>query len=325
METATPERVARLRRDVERLATPAGRMVGTAGHDAARRYLLDRMGEVGLQPFAGGAFEACYRGGGVDFQNLFGVVPGTGVASEPVVLIAHYDTCGPLPGADDNAAAIAILLEAVAPLRERKLPRPVLVAFPDAEEPPHCLGPDMGSVRFYREQRQGPVHAAIVLDLVGHDVPVPGLEDLLFATGMESDGDWQGAVEAAAAAAALRFVPVLNRYVGDVSDHHAFRLARQPYLFLSCAHWEHYHAPTDTAEKLNYEKMAEICAFLVEAADCAARAAMKGPFEGWDSTPVELAYMREAMAPLLSRLGIALRNRADIDRAVAMLLRMFAL
>jgi hypothetical protein len=31
------------------------------------------------------------------------------------------------------------------------------------------------------------VHCAIVMDLVGHDVPVLGMEDLVFLTGTESD------------------------------------------------------------------------------------------------------------------------------------------
>jgi hypothetical protein len=183
----------------------------------------------------------------------------------------------------------------------------------------------MGSVRFYHEQRRGPVHGAIALDLVGHDVPLPGLPDLLFLTGMESDSDWQSAVEAGAGAAGLRVVPVLNRYIGDLSDHHAFRLDRRPYLFLSCARWEHYHAATDTPEKLSYGKMAEIAAFVVEVAACAARAPLAGPFEGWDSTPVELRFLRDAMGPLLAQLGIELRTRTDLDRAVATLLSAFGL
>ena len=35
--------------------------------------------------------------------------------------------------------------------------------------------------------------------------------------------------------------PLLNRYVGDLSDHHVFRVNKRPYLFLTCARWEHYH------------------------------------------------------------------------------------
>ena len=63
----------------------------------------------------------------------------------------------------------------------------MILAFFDAEEPPHFLQPTMGSIRFYEDQLQDEIHCAVIMDLVGHDVPVQGLEDLLFITGMESD------------------------------------------------------------------------------------------------------------------------------------------
>lgn len=325
MRAATGRDGDRLRADVERLAVPAGRMVGTAGHDAARLYLLDRMGEVGLEPYGGSYAWGYESADGLELTNLLGVVHGEDPDAAPLVLAAHYDTCGAMPGADDNAAAVAILLDAIPRLRDRRLPRPVLCAFFDAEEPPYFLGGDMGSVRFYRDQRLGPVHGAIVMDLCGHDVPVSGLEDLLFLTGMESDPGWRDVVAGGAERTAQRVVPVLNRYVGDMSDHHAFRLDRRPYLFLTCAHWEHYHAPSDTPEKLNYDKMAAIASFVVETADGAARSPLSGPFEGWDTTPVELDYMRRAFGPVLAPLGLQLESRADIEIAVVTMMREFGL
>ena len=63
----------------------------------------------------------------------------------------------------------------------------MIFAFFDAEEPPHFLSPAMGSIRFFEDQRLGDIHCAVIMDLVGHDVPVPGLEDVLFITGMETD------------------------------------------------------------------------------------------------------------------------------------------
>ena len=54
--------------------------------------------------------------------------------------------------------------------------RSVVIALFDTEEPGFYLGPDMGSIRFYREQRVGPIAAAVVLDLVGHKLELPGLE-----------------------------------------------------------------------------------------------------------------------------------------------------
>ena len=50
----------------------------------------------------------------------------------------------------------------------------------------------------------------------------------------------------------MKLIATLNEYVGDVSDHGIFRRNGVPYLFLSCGHWEHYHQPTDTPDRLNY-------------------------------------------------------------------------
>ena len=74
-------------------------------------------------------FEAAYRHGEQDFCNLLA----------PVLLGAHYDTCDSLPGADDNAVAVAVLLEVAVQMADETLERSVMLAFFDAEEPPHFL------------------------------------------------------------------------------------------------------------------------------------------------------------------------------------------
>ncbi len=120
-------------------------------------------------------------------MSLLWADPGADSLSSPILVGAHYDTCGRLPGADDNAAAVAVLLKTAEVLKNSKLDRDVILAFFDAEEPPHFLQQSMGSIRFYEEQRADEIHCAIVMDLVGHDVSVSSLEDVLFVTGAESD------------------------------------------------------------------------------------------------------------------------------------------
>lgn len=301
-----------MRRDVEHLATDTGRMVHTEGHRAARQYLIARLVELGLDTYAGSRFELPYVVDGMAFTNLVARIPGTDPSLAPVLLAAHYDTCGPLPGADDNAAALAILLALAPSLRRNSPRRDVLLAFFDAEEPPYFLTPAMGSVHFYTQQRTGPLHGALVLDLVGHDVPLAGLGNLLFITGMESDPAFASILRTVSFDG-LTVVPALNHYIGDMSDHHIFRVHRRPYLFLSCGRWQHYHSETDTPEKLNYEKMTAIAALVLELAGHMAESALTGPFEGYDTTPAELEFMRSALGPMLTALGIELNGRADID------------
>lgn len=300
-------------------------MVGTPGHDAAKTYLLKRM-EGLLEPYHGAAFELPYSSDGVAFANLVGVMPGAGTARKPVLLGAHYDTAGPLPGADDNAAAVAILLAVAERLRVENLQRPVIVAFFDAEEPPYFHAPTMGSTHFYRHQCQEEIHAAVILDLVGHDVPIPNLEDVVAVTGMESAPQFPELLKSVdERISGVRTLAVLNSYVGDMSDHHVFRLGGCPYLFFSCGRWEHYHSPTDTPERLNYTKMEAFLGYLTALVLELCATSTLGPFGSYDSTEDEIYFLRKHLGETLEGFGVSLQGRQDITNIVRMLMGTFSL
>ncbi len=75
---------AALRREVEQLAQPEGRRVGTPGHERARQYLLRRLADLRLEPYDGRSFSLPY--GGSEFDNLVGVVPGRDRAAPPLII-----------------------------------------------------------------------------------------------------------------------------------------------------------------------------------------------------------------------------------------------
>lgn len=108
---------ANLKRITYGLARPEGRMVGTPGHDRAREMLVREMTALDLQPYAGHSFELPYKHQGQSFTNLAGVLPGRNRELEPVVIVGHYDSVLEGCCADDNAAAVAIGLEAIRQLR----------------------------------------------------------------------------------------------------------------------------------------------------------------------------------------------------------------
>ena len=316
-----------LRNDVTALATAGSRMVGTRGHNIARDHIVDRLQQPGIHPYFGDSLELPYVLNGETFVNVVGRIPGRNSNLPPILIGAHYDTCGPYPGADDNAAAVAVILTAAAKLKALQLDRTMVLAFFDAEEPPYFLGPSMESIRFYQDQRMEEIHSAIIMDLVGHDVPVPGLEDLLFMTGMESDPALESVVRGAEPGSGIRTVPILNSYVGDMSDHHVFRTNRRPYLFLTCGRWEHYHSATDTEEKLNYAKIASISEYLIKLTAMVCAATLDGPFESHDTTETELFFLRNNIQPALEQLGlgISFNTRQDINRSVDILMSKFNL
>lgn len=311
-----------LRADVEAIARPEGRMVGSAGHARACAYLERRMVEIGLTPYGRDDLVLAYRNvrAATDSFNLVGVVPGTDRTLAPVIIGAHYDSVIAAPSADDNAAAVAIALFAAVELMRMPRARDVAIALFDAEEPPYFLGPDMGSIRFCEDRADARgFHAAIVMDLVGHEfaLPLPGLANLLVATGIESSGALPALIDACPRPRDLPLVVVQNDVVGDMSDHHAFRLRGVPYLFLTCGRWVHYHRASDTPDRLAWGKMAMIADYVVALAGALADTRLDVP--AVDTTQMEIRHLEAALGPalpvVLPRLGItSLKTRADLQR-----------
>jgi hypothetical protein len=98
-----------------------------------------------------------------DLEGLNLVAIAEGETDEAVVLVAHHDTVRGSPGADDNGAAVAMLLELAAQLAGRRYRRTVVLATPDFEE----IGL-LGSRPLVRWLRRAfDVQAAIVFDPIG--------------------------------------------------------------------------------------------------------------------------------------------------------------
>jgi hypothetical protein len=79
-------------------------------------------------------------------MNLEVVLPGTRPEWPELVVGAHYDTAmGGTPGADDNASAVAALLEIARTIAGLNLRRTLRLVFYDCEEMPHFGLGEMGS------------------------------------------------------------------------------------------------------------------------------------------------------------------------------------
>ncbi|MEA3287276.1 MAG: M28 family peptidase [Candidatus Marinimicrobia bacterium] len=305
-----------LRRTVEALAAPGTRQVGSHGHELAKNYLIERLNSADLQPYAGDNYTLPYRVETTGYTNLAGVLPGRDRQSAPILLMAHYDTCGDQPGADDNAAAIATWLSVLQILKQKRLQRDVILLFPDAEEPPRFLTEHMGSVNFYEKQLQQSIHAGLVLDLVGHDVPLEGMEDLVFVFGAESHKSMADLLLDVKLPVGLRNIATLNRYVGDLSDHHVLRENKQPYLFFTCGRWEHYHQESDKPEHLNYAKMERIVQYLTNLIEQLDGREFGSAGFNHDPIEMELQLLNRAIGPYLEQAGIPMNNRGDVQRFV---------
>ncbi|MES2860827.1 MAG: M20/M25/M40 family metallo-hydrolase [Pseudomonadota bacterium] len=121
--------------------------VSSADHARVRDFLFQRMATLGLTPaFQSGALspEAITRldrwGGdpaaaGNQAVNIVGVLPGRDPQSDAILLMAHYDSAWASPGAADDGAGVAAVLEAVRAIKARGgADRTLIVLLTDAEE-----------------------------------------------------------------------------------------------------------------------------------------------------------------------------------------------
>ena len=261
--------IQNLQKHCEFLADPKlnGRVPGKEGNLLAREYIKKEFEDIGLVPLFDNSWYQEYMTKTVNKRikgaNVGGMLRGAGNSENApsIILGAHYDHLEGIPGADDNASSIAIMIEVTRIWAQREIKNRrknlIFVAF-DTEERPYYLTPDMGSIYFHNNRPVEQIDCAIILDLCGHDFPLPGKEDAIFIMGVDSSPTLAEELPLNNCENATPFISN-DRYGGDKSDYYVFKNAGIPYIFLSVGWWECYHKPCDTLEKLNYKKMGGIC------------------------------------------------------------------
>jgi len=250
----------------------AGRAPGTAGGREGRRIVAEALAAVGLA-----ASEQLVPG--CDGANVLAAIPAAGASIATterwVLLGAHHDHLGrhgreTYWGADDNAAAVAVLVQVAGALaREPPARRGVLIAAFDGEEPPHFLSDSMGS-EWYAAHPPVPlerIDAMLCMDLVGHaigDVLFPAeVRGTVFALGAERSVGTAAHLDGIAHAEPDLWIRRLDaELIPPLSDYAAFWTRAVPFVFLTCGRWRHYHTPDDTPDKLDYPKMAALSRWL---------------------------------------------------------------
>jgi hypothetical protein len=269
----TTDLARRLQAHVQFLASAElkGRKPGTPGHRKAADYIVTEFQQAGLQalPSLKGYRQTVSQELG---DNLIGIRPASAPPRSGWILIgAHYDHLGgAYLGADDNASAVAILIELA-----RSLPslnnHPVMCVAFNTEEAPYIRTGLMGSQHFsnHLPTEIGSLsrfQAVIIMDLMG-GVHWEPLQEIIFATGAEkSPGLYRRVKDAArpGTMAPLTVHPVGLHLVEEIpligrvpfSDYDAFRNASVPFLFLSAGRTPRYHQPSDLPNTLHYERMA---------------------------------------------------------------------
>jgi Zn-dependent M28 family amino/carboxypeptidase len=240
----------------------AGRAPGTPGGLAARRLVVGALRTAGLDPY-----EQPVAGcGGANVLAKIG-----GDAKRYVLVGAHFDHLGrhgreTYWGADDNAAAVAVLVEVARSLASEREGRGVIIAAFDAEEPPYFGSGAMGSRAFVRANRD-PIDFMVCMDLVGHRFGSAVVPDevgaSLFALGSERSRGTHALVSSLKRVEPGVIVRAADaEIIPPLSDYEPFWEREIPFLFLSAGRSRVYHTPDDTPDKLDYDKIAATARWL---------------------------------------------------------------
>lgn len=233
--------------------------------------------------------------------NVVAIRPGRGPRA--LVVAAHHDTIRDSPGADDNGAGVAALLELARVIPDEDLDATIVLAAVDMEELGFFGSRHLVSTLSASYQ----IDAAIVYETMGYTARAPGTQLLpagigpIYARQVRAmrergmRGDWTCVIHrkreepvAADLAQALRALdgeahllrdpndlpvlgPLLRRTVPFVrdfarSDHVSFWRAGAPAILVTdTANFRnpHYHRPTDTPDTLDHSRIADIVAATV--------------------------------------------------------------
>jgi len=237
------------------------------------QYIQKELSRVGLE-----VEEDSFQWEGKTHKNILGVKRGEASPGRVIILGAHYDTVPGSPGADDNASAIAVLLEVARNIQRISLGSTLkLIAF-GLEEYGY-----VGSLRYAEGARRGKeeILGMISLEMVGFTGPRQDYPSYLNPKYYPAVGDFIGIVGNENSKALLEvvrrtfktqipqlpseFLLVPGNGGGmeemRLSDHSPFWDQGFPALLVTDTAFlrnPNYHLPSDTMETLDFEFMRKV-------------------------------------------------------------------
>lgn len=198
-----------------------------------------------------------------------------------IIVGAHYDSAGESPGANDNGSGVAAVIELARLLRGANLQRRLRFVLFVNEEPPYFQTPDMGSFRYARSlaERNEQVAAMISLETLGFYSDQPGSQvypqpfgaffpdrgDFVAFVGMPGSRDLvHEAIRSFRRDTAFPSIGggAPGAITGiDWSDHWSFAqhgFAAMMITDTAVFRYPHYHRPSDTPDKVDYERLARV-------------------------------------------------------------------
>jgi hypothetical protein len=268
-----------LQRHVAAIATRPHNIAHYEELERAASYIEAELASFGYVPQA-----QVFETEGRQVRNIEVAIepPGAGPETESLIVGAHYDSFGNAPGANDNGTGTAAALELARVFKSvtPKDKRLRFVLFVN-EEPPYDRTPAMGSWRYAQmlKERGERVAGMISLETIGCFSEEPGSQKYPppFGLFFPSKANFIAFVALPGARGFLHEVvgrfrrhtdlPTIGGTAPDQfegvgwSDHWSFAQFGYPGIMITDTalfRYRHYHKPTDTPDKVDYNKLARV-------------------------------------------------------------------
>lgn len=260
---------------------PARNYRNEASLEKASSYCYDQLSPLGFNELEYQPFKVR---DGQEYRNVSAIYQGQ--QKERIIIGAHYDVWDDQPGADDNASAVAGMLETARLLhlyRQQNDLRYTLEFMAYClEEPPFFGSEEMGSAVHARmmEEQQVPLKLMICYEMIGYfsdrpgsqSVPHPSLADHYPNTGnfiiVGGNSRQPGVAETLAGQmqphCGIPVYPVSSPITDglvDLSDHRSYWKRGYPAVMVNDTSFlrnPNYHQKSDTINTLDFNKMAEV-------------------------------------------------------------------
>ena len=221
--------------------------IGSAGQDEVRAYLLSELAAQGLQPevqktTAIIGTRASVTAGTV--QNVVARLRGNGGGAKAVLLASHYDSVPTGPGASDNGAAVAMMLETLRALKAGPpLSNDVIFLFTDGEEA-GLLG-----ARAFVNEHPWAKDVGVVLNFEARGISGPSI---LFETSNRNGWLISQFDEAAPYPVATSFADEIYKLLPNDTDMSVFKKAGLSGMgFAYIEGLTHYHTRLDSVDNVD--------------------------------------------------------------------------
>lgn len=250
-----------------------------------RDYIKENLRKWGYSPV-----EHKFNYKGREYFNIEASIAGVRSPGEIILIGAHYDTVEGTPGADDNASAVAVILEMCRLLKDSAPARTIRLLFFSLEERPAFATRSMGSEIYAKREKEAgaDIRGMICLEMVGYFSDKPGGQTIpipLMGRGIPTTPNFIGVIgnsdskelvdRVRNSIEAASRLPVESLVASgmipgvDFSDHRSFwRMGYKAVMITDTAFYRNpnYHTSRDTLDTLDFEKMADLLGGLVRAA-----------------------------------------------------------